>query len=181
MPAGELLPQVEVAPPNPVDVMRGLLQHLNYLIPQLIGAALVRIHGEDPLIPRLGDRGIPLSRDRRPGSLQDASTSLAGESYRLVLRSGIGYENLVHPIQAAEAVEDLIRLVQGGYDDCQRDHRAGHDLQAGLTATTINVRPKRSARDSMCVEISSLDWACRGSDSRRSAERVAAQTRGKLH
>ena len=74
---GELATEVEVLPPDLIDLVRRSAQDRGQLLAQRVGHALVRVQGEDPLVPRLADGRVALRGDGRTGPLEHCRPRLA--------------------------------------------------------------------------------------------------------
>ncbi len=122
----ELAPEVEVLPPDLIDLVRRSAQDRGQLVPQRVGHALVRVQREYPFVARLADGRVALRGDGRTGPLEHRRPRLARRGNRVVGRSGVRHDHFVRPGEVADALGDLRALVEGRDDDGERDRSAGH-------------------------------------------------------
>jgi len=90
---------------------------LGEFVAQVVGDPLVRVEGEHPLVARHGDRGIALSRDRRPRHLHHLGPALPGDRHRVVGRAAVGDDHFVRPAERVHRLPDLPGFVEGGDHD----------------------------------------------------------------
>ena len=132
VPAGQLPAEIEVPAPHLVGLMPWGRDGARNLVAQGVGEALIGVEREDPWVAGPREGGVPLVGDRGSGLLQHHRAGGTGLGDRVVARAAVGHDDLVRPVELAEAVLDLQALVVGGDDDRERHgHGASEASLAG--------------------------------------------------